>query len=78
MRAKKICNGALEDHHAICWARLRLLNESDQVLGECGTNQIKWRIVERNGQYPRVDLRTKSFKPRMIRLLCFLLCFSLG
>jgi hypothetical protein len=25
MRTKKICNGTLEDDHAICWACLRLL-----------------------------------------------------
>ena len=78
MRTKKICNGTLEDYHAICWARLRLLNESDQVLGKCGTNQIKRRIVERNGQYARVDLRTKALNCDMIRLFCFFLCFSLG
>src|SRR5271163_2567715 len=64
MRTEKICNGTLEHYHAICWARLRLLNESDQVLSKCGTNQIKRRIVERKGQYARVDLRTKSFEPR--------------
>jgi hypothetical protein len=36
------------------------LNESDQVLSKCGTNQIKRRIVERNGQYARVDLQMFS------------------
>src|SRR5271157_1119511 len=77
MRTKKICNGTLEDYHAICWARLRLLNESDQVLSKCGTNQIKRRIVERNGQYARVDLRAKSFElphdtPPLLLSLLFL------
>src|SRR5262249_5977982 len=59
---KKIGNGTLEDYHAIRRTRLCLLNESDQVLAKCGTNQIKRRIIEPKGQYAGVDLRTKSFE----------------
>src|SRR5262249_7642651 len=53
---KKIGNGTLEDYHAIRRTRLCLLNESDQVLAKCGTNQIKRRIIEPKGQYAGVDL----------------------
>ena len=51
MRTKKICNGTLEDYHAICRARLRLMDQGGQVFSKCGTNQIKRGIIERKGQY---------------------------